>query len=765
MKLEFCILIIIYTTQNSPNAVLMKENVVSLDSLFFESENNESIPSNTFFDNVNINDEFFNLFFDDKIVSQMQKKIIENKNNDQNIAHYNSMVYKKNYKDISLQIKDIMTDEPLGKLQLDTLNKNADNLMKVSDQILFDAAKNTKKSNTCCIYTQDNLDKTNASIKTIRSETFIKNMDAKKQAWLLTNNFINQPKNKEIHQKILNLSAKQISILNKHKINIYKFKTITYEFYTLLNIQINVVKSYIKKNFRNSENICLSYKDGFKHPIKKFESSMIANSKTMSKIPMLIDSVHLPTRINEYNCQSSNISSAYQNSFKGFQVMFPNDLESTTNNQIYNFYDRNNSLEQLTYLTQKQSINLNMHKSATKKNLSHLLDKTFIMENPNNPNDINNFLSPLKKLNDDFDNTKDIIHFKKKKTEEILKQDISLALKMQRNEKIYAERILEYSKNTKSIFNNDDSDISCSSNETDLYNNSNSDEIYEEESFRPKKGDIFKPDIVESKKFIPLHKDANQICLFNNNYNFLFRNWMILKDSDNEEKQFPLGFSFSPGWHKTRTPYKPMFKTKIKDPILVSICIEYGLEKYFTLIFNMVRINTFSEKNRYITFEVCFHLICHNLCTKWNLGKGKNCNVNTTFNLDVLISNEKFYELFKTKKYWLKKAKTLLNHAKIRAFNELQISESSFNAKHLYNLLLLIITENPKTVAFTCYVYHATIKTEVDHNLNDVLPEKRYSVIEKRRILFKICEKYKTYMKNAHKILNNRKNWIMNQKT
>ncbi|KAL6120893.1 hypothetical protein NUSPORA_02295 [Nucleospora cyclopteri] len=176
---------------------------------------------------------------------------------------------------------------------------------------------------------------------------------------------------------------------------------------------------------------------------------------------------------------------------------------------------------------------------------------------------------------------------------------------------------------------------------------------------------------------------------------------------------------------------------------------EYGLKEYTSIIYNMVRINTYSRRNRKLPFILLFNLFCYNLCSKWDLGQGKNKTVNKSFQYHRLINNKNFYRLFKTKAYWQKKAKILFENGKNRAFKEFGITISSFNSFHLFNLLLLIPLRNSKTISFVCYAFHATKDNEIDTNL-EFCSEKNFdAVIEKRKKMIRICDEYKKYIDNA----------------
>ncbi|KAL6122225.1 hypothetical protein NUSPORA_00755 [Nucleospora cyclopteri] len=167
----------------------------------------------------------------------------------------------------------------------------------------------------------------------------------------------------------------------------------------------------------------------------------------------------------------------------------------------------------------------------------------------------------------------------------------------------------------------------------------------------------------------------------------------------------------------------------------------------------MIKINTHSKKTHFISLEICFHICCYHLCTIWNLGKGKNFKLNETIIFYKFINNKNFQKLYKTKDYWLEKAQILRQKAQERAISELGITSSSFTIIHLYNILLLLPFQNSFTIAFVCFVYHATYNDEVDSNLLSVTSDKVDFVIHKRKILKKIYLRYAKYKNHGMLIL------------
>ncbi|KAL6120429.1 hypothetical protein NUSPORA_02845 [Nucleospora cyclopteri] len=163
----------------------------------------------------------------------------------------------------------------------------------------------------------------------------------------------------------------------------------------------------------------------------------------------------------------------------------------------------------------------------------------------------------------------------------------------------------------------------------------------------------------------------------------------------------------------------------------------------------MVRINTYSRRNKTLPFILLFNLICYNLCSKWDLGYGKKIKVNKSFPFFKFINNKNFDKIFKTTTYWLNKAKLLFENGKQRAFKEFGITSSSFNTFYLYNILILIPLKNSRSVSFVCYVFHATKPNEIDTNLRFAIEENLDNIIEKRKKILKISYEYKKYIDNA----------------
>ncbi|KAL6120573.1 hypothetical protein NUSPORA_02675 [Nucleospora cyclopteri] len=245
-------------------------------------------------------------------------------------------------------------------------------------------------------------------------------------------------------------------------------------------------------------------------------------------------------------------------------------------------------------------------------------------------------------------------------------------------------------------------------------------------------------------------------------YNFCTDFWIKLKDSDNDIRHFPEGFSFSPGWHHFRLSNRVILYDKLKINKLKNICRYYNLENYFSLIYNMIRNNTFKYANHYITIELCFHLICYHLCTKWNLGKGFNINISNHFSYSNLINYKNYKRLFKTEEDWFNRAVLLLNHAEKTTELFFGKKESSFTAKNLFNLMLLIPGHNSKRIAFICFVYHISNLENLYKYLHNKSIDNLSEINQKKKTLSKILKEYRCYINKAKQNLRFRYKTIQN---
>ncbi|KAL6122554.1 hypothetical protein NUSPORA_00405 [Nucleospora cyclopteri] len=302
--------------------------------------------------------------------------------------------------------------------------------------------------------------------------------------------------------------------------------------------------------------------------------------------------------------------------------------------------------------------------------------------------------------------------------------------------------------------------LSSSETENIKDNYSDSDNTTEDEgqkySYKCFKMEIPCSKLKNTAKNIFVHKDANYSHCLNTELDFNNLDTKYCKNYKDEVTHLPEAFSFSSGWNKFKLYLMPKLKINSDKSIFKNICRHYGLENYSLIIFNIIHANTCIQKNKYITFEICFHLVCFHLCTVLNLGKGKDVQVDKKLQYFRLINNKNYCRLFKTKQYWFNKATKLLAKTKIKAFKELNITQSSFQAIHVYNLLLLLPFKNSKSLVFIFYVYHATNTDEVDTNLNNLNRNKWEEILKKRQALSKIAHEYPKHTNNAYKNLKNR---------
>ncbi|KAL6121940.1 hypothetical protein NUSPORA_01073 [Nucleospora cyclopteri] len=252
------------------------------------------------------------------------------------------------------------------------------------------------------------------------------------------------------------------------------------------------------------------------------------------------------------------------------------------------------------------------------------------------------------------------------------------------------------------------------------------------------------------KPLVLLHESAESFMLLNAEIDFLLQSWMVLLDSENDIKILPEEVSFTPGWYSYKLLDNTMRIFKKKDRFCLKICQAYGLQNYFSLMFNMIRINTYNKKNQNISIFLLLNLVCYHFCSKYNLGNGNNIKINFKSSYSNLINNKNYYRIFKTKKYWLKKAEFLYKKAREKALSELKISQSSFKPFQLYNLLHLIPQKNSSRVAYTSYVYFASNRLELDKNLKFISTGERETIIDKRKKLFKLKNEFKYYIKCAN---------------
>ncbi|KAL6120801.1 hypothetical protein NUSPORA_02406 [Nucleospora cyclopteri] len=254
-------------------------------------------------------------------------------------------------------------------------------------------------------------------------------------------------------------------------------------------------------------------------------------------------------------------------------------------------------------------------------------------------------------------------------------------------------------------------------------------------------------------KLIREHKDAKQVSLFIKTFNFTKLENVYMQNETNFCKYLPIKLKLSPGWNNYHLKELVAYKINVFDKGLKLICKNYDLEKYYLIIFNFVRYNTFTYKNSHLSFAVCFHIFCYHLCKTWDLGKGKNFQLDDNDNIyRHFIHETNFHKLFKTENYWLKKAEILLEKARIRALKDLGIEKSTMLVSHLYKFLLLLPFKNSYEVAYICYAYHATETKNMPYDSKTV-SQKTYDIDSvKNRKLHQIVDAYNKNMHSARQI-------------
>ncbi|KAL6120824.1 hypothetical protein NUSPORA_02377 [Nucleospora cyclopteri] len=316
---------------------------------------------------------------------------------------------------------------------------------------------------------------------------------------------------------------------------------------------------------------------------------------------------------------------------------------------------------------------------------------------------------------------------------------------------------------TKNISFDEDSNIEC----TFLSNNTNDqkDEILNCKDCSNEKADrIFLEDEIEENEDDNFSFSTNSsTCDKNINY-CLYRKIFIHQDADSVpmhitelnflKKDFnnlPPNFSFFPGWFKHKIPTRILNNLKFKRLISVEICKNYGLIKFYFLIYIMIQKNTYPKEIKKISLDVIFHLVCYHLCKTYNLGKGTSVEVDKKYSCHHLIKEENFFNLFKPKDYWLKNAESLLQKTKKRAKTEYGITQSSLKAIHLYNVLPLLSHKNVNKVALVYFIFYATQDKDINPTINSIDEEEREKIAKKKKKLFKINNLFRKYRNTAFK--------------
>ncbi|KAL6120795.1 hypothetical protein NUSPORA_02416 [Nucleospora cyclopteri] len=750
--------IISCANQNNTNLPLLDKSLrennfknLFLNEILIESDNKFLNNATNFF-NLYLEDNCGNALACEDMNTSIKKTFLEKSSSNYSVASLDSFITKNNYTEINSPKENLKNTE----FYIETNNQIK--IIEVLNQNLLESKNRSLKRKILDIKKQKLLKKKFLNIEIDCNKNKLNQKGVAENNTTL-NLLVSNPKicnehiipfnrNRfsqkiaEILHRCINLSHKQIDILNRCYPDINNFKVILSEIYSLLIMLISLYKKLNNKIIKIPKKLDLCCMKKLQYQTNVFDNYFSADTFFKKYNKNFQQFLILSLQLNKQISTLQNKLTESQNSTYIDSKIIEN------NKQLYqHFYEVD--LKQLTNMKLDKSILQKCFEPGTSKNLVSLfflnIDKKASIEDfqfYQKYSVIENSLQKIiNKINLSITNQKfcndEIIKSENMQTQTVIKNNLP-----------YFSN--ENSKIANFLFSKADYKKSSSSSQTEFNEETNSDEKYEDEDFRPKKNELYNVKIYLYDKCVFVHKNANLVSAFHKKYINIFKNLMKTENFEHEEKNFPKGFSFSPGWRKYKMLHYSTFTTKIKNPYLFSICTNYQLEKYFFLIFNMVRTNTYSEKNRYISYEYCFHLICFHLCTKWNLGIGKKCETSKNYVHHNILSNENFHKLFKTKKFWFIKARTLLENAKKRALKELQITKSTFAVEHLYNILLLLRLKNPKTVAFVCYVYHATVSSEVDHKLELEIKNMWYLIIEKRKIFFKISEVYSKIIKSVN---------------
>ncbi|KAL6122093.1 hypothetical protein NUSPORA_00908 [Nucleospora cyclopteri] len=601
----------------------------------------------------------------------------------------------------------------------------------------------------------------------------------------------NYLKKLNIEKRCIYLSKCQLNLLKKTKFNLFQFKLLSNELFLLVLHRINSYKymrfaknNYLinsKKSELPNDELSLNTKKNFIPTLsltncndKKYESHKLSTNngttlKTCShynyeKNKKRISKTSKPQCISLFE-QNSLIQSDIKNTFRQNTNLFNKNmllkvqmnpqkecnLQHCKKNSVSQHQPKNNILNKINH---KQK-----HNSST-SSLSDLAEfglntekKDLIIPIQHNSNKSHETMIEI------VENSKNL-----SKVKSISLNDTSKIQKMSSNINIKEKHIIN-NNNTKIKFQTlpsmDSSmpsyfycgSLSMCENEENDSSESDSTESNTVESFEPALNEKFNSYVYKPKKYIQFHKNPDGVKIFSTAVNFLDANYFKHKGFKKEIQNFPEGFTFSHGWRKYRLNLRNMHKDDLKVKFWLLICKEYNLEPYFLLIFNMIKINTHSKNTRSLSVEICFHICCYHFCTFWNLGQGKNFKLSENCIFNKFINNKNYRQLYKTKHYWSKKAEILYEKASKRAFDELEITTSCFDNSHLYNILLLLPFQNSYSVAFVCFVYHASIDSQVDSNLDDVTSDKHNLIIKKRKIIKKILQKYSKYKNIANQYL------------
>ncbi|KAL6121865.1 hypothetical protein NUSPORA_01161 [Nucleospora cyclopteri] len=735
MNYKLCHILLVHTIQNNTNINLIKANCENylLSTLFINKIISE-LDKNAYYYNY-------------KIMLPEHKSFLKKYRMSRQHISFNQLVSKNAYHNESFSNSNTILKECILKNCLSTnfkLRKNK----KIQQDPYFNTQTNKLKT---IVKTQicKNISKHNSLIikkANIKKLHFFENINNKDKI-LNQTRFKTRNKNKllkhtdllqnlkNLDQLCIGLSLQQINLLSYKYIKKKQFTTTILKLFTLLNCRINKNKNLNTTQIQKLKKLKSIYIKNLKQNKKSYKDYVYKKFISLENNKKMFDKHKFTT----FYCELSNL-----------KVYISKDLSQNKND--INFLNEK-ILKKSKIYTIKKSLNL----ETIRRHKTSLL--SFFYPIQSNSDIKNNFnvieLKILKKAKRKNQISKNFFKANLRQKKQFLQKQILYTIfyhiKKDEKNKLCIRKIFNFSDYIKSLSKNEHLNDNFLSNSNKYFDDSESDEFFEED-FRPKCDDIFNSTIYTKRRSISKHKNAKLISLYNTKINFLNINLNSNKLFEIKDKKFLNHFSFFPGWNKYKSCYNSMYKTEFELLSLKSIVAEYQLTEYFSFILEMVRTNTFSHKNHFISFKYCFHLICFHLCTSWNLGKGKCLKNDLKYKETYLISNKNYKKFFKTKNYWYKKAENLLFYAKKRALKELGISKSSFQASHLFNLLILLRQQNPVSIAFVCYVYHATISDEVDFNLNSVAKDRWDSIIEKRKTLTNIKKRYLQYINNAKKI-------------
>ncbi|KAL6121096.1 hypothetical protein NUSPORA_02042 [Nucleospora cyclopteri] len=561
----------------------------------------------------------------------------------------------------------------------------------------------------------------------------------------------------KLTKECLQLTLKQIKLLNESIFDCQKFKDIAFHLSSLVTSQYNL-KLY--SNQKNTQGIIMKnlQSESIDNPLKNYLidenniQSFLENSNlTSSFLDLLFDDNILPenlesnmqnnlstnTNVQDINTEESDlicnsVQTMYESScnFKGIDQNKKTTSSSHTSKNV--------SLDIQTENYLFHSDMLENQPSTSNTNLTSKMNKTysdnFKGKNATCEKDMDIIQSDSEIFNDKTIQTNSYIMIQNPNL-----NSCSDSLRSQKNGRDLCHKRKRLKKNKLGALTS--GEIESKDIQSSEYENS---DIFETLELNP--GETFDQEIFNNNKFFKNHKSARTINVLNIGLNFIYPLWGTKEYYKNEIQKFLTEFSFSPGWQHFHLTDIASIKTKITNPEFSELSKKYGLQKYTSLIFYAIQVNTFSKFNRTIPFTLCYHIFCYHLCSKWGLGKGKNVKIKKSILNYKFITNKNFYKLYKPIKYWKKNAQTLYEEACHRSTNELGITQSSLEVIHLYNALLLIPKKNARTVAFVFFVYYSSNPIELDVNLKFINKKLHTKIIERRKKLNIILKRYHIIM-------------------